>query len=278
MSCPNPIGWGEVVNDQDQKIRRFFIPCGKWGCSECAKMNARRLQREVQAAIDGYLREADKTSAKFPYSAKFFSLTVPGADYRAVTPIEEAERQSKAALNKTIKMLRKHYHVKDYLWVMEQQRDGYPHYHLLLLGPEIADKSILPFMVGLWTEKYGMGNADVEVVRNPKSMGWYISKYVSKGKSSAYGKNGHVFAFSKGLQKHFKEAKRGGEWTLVKLGFLNPDGSAGRVFWEVGSECSAAEALRKANLQECLDFFDSCGKSDQLKIWEVPNEDVQSLF
>lgn len=267
-TCPNRFLWGEIVDDAKGIHRRIKFNCKKWSCPHCRKGNSIRLRAELMAALQGYLDSANLTDPKFKWSHKFWSLTVPGRKYREVTSISQAVKDCRRSLDKLLKMLRKHRGVKDYFWVMEAQEDGYPHIHLLTLGPGVADKDILPFVVDLWTGRYKMGNADVELVKDIRGAAVYLTKYISKGKVIGDDDYGHVYAFSRGLQRYFKEAKakRAGEWTVVRLGFLNDDGSFGKTFWEIGDANTPQQALEHHKLKEALEWFFL--KGDQLKLFD----------
>ena len=92
--------------------------------------------------------------------------------------------------------LRKYYPNIEYVQIMEPQRSGYPHLHVVLFGelPESAQESIRK----LWSEKYKAGSADHGVdfsIRSPdngiKSIRNYLMKYIAK--TLINGKTGSKF-------------------------------------------------------------------------------------
>ncbi len=62
--------------------------------------------------------------------------------------------------HKLIRALKKRYGHFHYLKVVEPHGDGFPHFHVLLVGPGIAPKAVLQTIRDLWVDKYGMGNVD----------------------------------------------------------------------------------------------------------------------
>lgn len=250
--------WAELVNDSEGIHVVRHLRCKKWSCPFCKVENGRRLRLILTESVLSYLQRADQSSPKFKYQSKLVTFTLPGEAFRSEHTPAEAEKIGKKNLNKVFKMVRKHRGAVDYAWVQEDQPSSFPHWHALFLGPGVADKDFLPFLVALWTEKYGMGNVDIEVVDNPKGAVFYITKYVTKGKSEAKNKGSHIWAMSKGLaglvravvDSHTKE------WTVLRLGFRNTDGTLGHVFWEINSETPPSQAIKLAALSKALSYFE----------------------
>lgn len=248
--------WAEYVNESTNTVKVIKLRCKQWSCPECAKDNTATLRKVVIEALENYLAQLGLTEAKLRYAAKLVTLTLPGREWRQLHGQVEADQIIKKNLDKLLKMLRKHWGVEAYMWVREFQGDGYPHIHMLLLGPEIADRTILQFIRDQWTARYEMGNVDIQLVKNVAGAGSYVVKYLSKS-LTAGAPGGRVFSVSGKLREWIKRAKEDlrGDGILTKIGKMNSDGTFGPVFWERDSGEDLFAALEKHNLKILLDFF-----------------------
>lgn len=257
--CERARFWGDVVKDGKEKRVILKLRCGQWSCPSCARDNATNLRRLLHESLESYLADHDMTDPKMRYGAKLITLTLPGLEWRKLHTIFESDKILKKCLDKLIRKLRKRYGLKDYVWVRELQPSGYPHIHLLALGPGIAGKDILDFVRQEWSVSMGMGNVDIQVVRTPRGVANYLVKYLTKGRAD--GANGYrVWTMSAGLRKRagIIKAEYGKEVTLIRLGVLNDDGTMGRVIWEKNEWVDYEGEQEKRNLKILLDFFDSC--------------------
>jgi hypothetical protein len=105
-------------------------------------------------------------------------------------------------MNKFFEKLRKAMQKKwgrfHYLKITEPHKDGFPHFHVLIVGHAIASKEVLEHIRSLWTEKYGMGNIDLQVLRKGLGAGVnYIMKYLTKS-MKPIAKGFRIFTASKG--------------------------------------------------------------------------------
>lgn len=154
------------------------IRCNKWSCAVCGpfkfkRLYARALNGPIAQPVDGFRPE---------YTHKLLTLTCPGEAYRAVNSPETALEDMNYKWNKLVRALQKRLGKFKYLKVVEEQRDGYPHFHIILCGGVIAPKDILGNIRHLWTELYGMGNVDIQKKKSssPKDMVKYALKYIAK--------------------------------------------------------------------------------------------------
>ena len=74
-----------------------------------------------------------------------------------------------------------------YVWVLEFQARGAPHFHLLLSGK--IDKDLVAVrwyeIVGTGDEKHLRAGTRIERLRNPEKAPWYMSNYVAKLKQKS---------------------------------------------------------------------------------------------
>lgn len=173
------------------------MTCKQWGCPVCGKRNLNVLMRRLWA---GHLySEAKRLWEKgVRYHVKFLTLTLPGQEYRMSTSVEEAVEEISMNWNRLLSALRQSkYKGFEYFAVVESQRDGYAHLHVLLCGEGVVGKGILAYIRGLWCGRYGMGFVKLNARRRvfdrvtreyhfeelvePNAVVGYMVKYMSKG-------------------------------------------------------------------------------------------------
>jgi hypothetical protein len=84
--------------------------------------------------------------------------------------------------------LRYHFPQLGFLWKLEFQKRGAPHYHLLLFDPTQPDQEVLEEMItGEWvrivkdyTKKFSEHSVDVKAVHDIKKSGFYLAIYQTK--------------------------------------------------------------------------------------------------
>lgn len=250
--------WVEFLIDEENRHIVAPIRCGSWKCEVCAKINASILRRKVREALAAWVEVSGYNAAKFKYWGKFLTLTLPGDEFRSIHSPEEGEQILKKNWRKLKKRLQRVYGSFDFILVDELQPSGYPHLHILLLGAALASKEVLKFIRKYWCVYLGMGNIDLKVVSDLDGAAGYITKYMSKGKVGVTKKGNRVFSFSKGLNEILKAQKdaRAVRVTTLRVGFLNGDGSLGKVFWEHGRGVDAPFTVRVERLEELCSYFD----------------------
>lgn len=177
------------------KAIRVNLTCKQWDCPACSK----RLMSQLMSRLwEGELyQEALRLHGLgSKYHMKFLTLTVPGTEYRERRDVGQAEDDMAHNWNKLRTAMKKRFGDFHYFMVYQPQRDGYPHYHILMVGEAIASKEVLPFIRGLWCKRYGMGNVDIKycqeikdrsgkVIRrqmgHPKEAIGYMTRYMAKG-------------------------------------------------------------------------------------------------
>ena len=170
--CERPAGYfyGRVVDETgESRYESRVIPCGKWSCPVCRKVKARAL---MARALKGSIVEEAKTAGfREAYNYKLLTLTCPGKEYRDRKRPEEAAKEMRDAFKKMIDVMRAEVGMFGYLRVMEAHQSGYPHYHVLLVGPAISGKWVLRWIESLWRDRYHMGFVKMNVIRGEDGKG-----------------------------------------------------------------------------------------------------------
>jgi hypothetical protein len=181
--CPKPVGHFRGVRhveDGNYVGIRSNIACKRWQCPYCGPRKVKNLKRRI---YKGNIAQLNQKKGFRPsrYGCKLLTLTVPGEAYRACKSPEDALQDASKAFHKLTRALKKKYGEYMYLRIVEPHKDGFPHFHILLVGDAIAPKEILESIRELWTFKYGMGNIDIQIIKKGFKAGVkYITKYITK--------------------------------------------------------------------------------------------------
>lgn len=212
--CPHPVGAFSGVTLDGKKIIASPMGCNDWRCPFCGP----RLKKKLFARVlKGVMGESDLPR----YGRKFLTLTYGGWEKRScTTPLEAYERMSKAWHN-TVKALRHKYGNFHYFKVCELHQDGWPHFHVMLVGKTIVPKEIHEHIRHFWCDVNGMGFIRLNCIdfKDGKHATNYMLKYITKNIQKV-GKGKRVFTASVGaLVKLIKP-----EWqsVMVYLGSLDP--------------------------------------------------------
>jgi len=175
MSCQRPIGVFAGIKAGENSIRSGNLACGSWTCPDCQVVKKKILFRRI---FDG----AIATEPFTPFGQKFLTLTYPGSTRRSGKHPAEIYAEMAEAFQKTIKMLRRKYGKFHYFRLVEPQRDGTPHFHVLLVGKSVAPKSFLQSVEHFWRNVYDMGFCKLNAVRFQDQLHAirYMLKYVTK--------------------------------------------------------------------------------------------------
>lgn len=185
MSCKRRIGIFQGVYSQGQEKRLLVFPvdCGSWSCPDCGGRKARRLYARAMAG-----RIVAKQDTQYSY--KLLTLTLPGQVWRDNHTIREAYKDGSKAVTGLMKYLKYHLGEFAYLRVCELQRDGFPHWHVILVGDAIAPKDVLPMIERYWRDRCGLGFVKINRLKgedNIKRAVGYVLKYLFKGAGENWG-------------------------------------------------------------------------------------------
>jgi hypothetical protein len=187
------------------------LRCKSWTCEVCRPMLVKQLRKRIWR---GNMTEfVNKGQEK--HNHKLLTLTCPGQEWRNHHSPDEAYHEVSDNWDKLRRELKKRFGKSHFLRVVEAQRDGYPHLHVLMVGPGIASKGVLKVIRKLWSYKYfgAFANVDIREVKNYKHAVRYLTKYLLKSEA-VYGQKGKKFSTSQGatLKKEKKEWLKARVW------------------------------------------------------------------
>lgn len=269
--CPNSPPIVLECLKHDTEGHYFLVPrCKSWSCPYCGPINSRNLGRLAAEAIQSFIDENGISLPKQRYNAKSGTLTCPGDEWRALHSPAEARALHALARKRLLEWLRKQYDLEEYFWVQEE-KNGYPHTHLLMLGTGISGKGIMRAINDKW-ECLGMGRSEVRLVKSLRGFCFYMAKYMSKAESKVASDGAHLWGMSKKLRSRVKHEKKVAslQFQVVRAFRRNSDGTRGKVIWEQGETRSISECLVESNLEALCSFFldRENGKGEQLTFWD----------
>lgn len=231
--------WAEFRDKKTNQVIGMILRCKQWKCPDCARKNAAVLRSLLGDVLRAYLESRDQTAPKLRYHHKLVTLTLPGALWRSDHPPAEAEKIMKKYLKRFLEWMRKRRGVNLYFWVREIKND-YPHIHLLVLGPGVAEKDFMNDCIDLWEKKFDMGNCDVEWRPGLVGAVAYLTKYLTKGCDGSIVRS-RVFSISLSLLKLLKVARQARKqearerFVLLRLFTYNPLTGAKRLLVETAA-------------------------------------------
>ena len=184
-ACQRRIGVfrGVYEKDGEKRLRVHPIDCGSWSCPECGGRKARRIYGRAMA---GEIAKVQSTQ----YGYKLLTLTLPGQTYRETHTIREAYNEGSKALTGLMKFLKYHLGEYAYLRVCELQKDGFPHWHVVIVGDAISPKYVLRMIEDYWRGAYGLGFVKLNKLNgedNIKRALRYVLKYLFKAAGEMWG-------------------------------------------------------------------------------------------
>ena len=135
------------------------ITCGRWGCTVCGTLKARRLAARTRDARP----------------SKLITLTVNPACHETPRAAYDHTRRALAELSKRI---RKRTPEFEYLRVLELTRQGWPHYHLVARCNFISQS----WLSTNWADLSGAKIVDVRQIKKGRRVFNYVMKYLLKQK------------------------------------------------------------------------------------------------
>lgn len=209
--CPAPTGalYGQTIDKQgNYHNRHFVLDCGRWDCEYCRRRKAKRI---FKRSLNGEIVEAAKQRDGFrDFNHKLLTLTCPGREFRDRYTPHQAAKMMRDALAKMLMSLRKTCGKFHYLRVTENQKDGYPHYHIVLCGAAIAPKWVLTEIQRLWSCVNEMGFVRLNWIENPVKAIKYVLKYLFKD-PALYGRL-RLMSYSRGAIEPPAESQESFLW------------------------------------------------------------------
>ena len=198
--CKNAVGYFRGIMQGDNylnfKTVRGNVPCKSWLCDYCRPKNLKKLRARIFNSQ--MVKDYKMKGFRDKYAQKFLTLTCPGYEFRSMCSPLQAYEQMVKAFDKLVRALKRKWGNFRFIRVVEPQQDGFPHFHVVLVGKSISKKEILKDIENLWRNKYGMGFVRLNVITESLEHAIrYITKYLSKNPHSM-GKNKRIFTASRG--------------------------------------------------------------------------------
>lgn len=141
------------------------------------------------------------------FKLSFITLTIPQCNV-----LPDAKFCNKNLLEPMLRVLRRRYHMKNYVWKLELQRNGMVHYHLtsnvfinhVTLKEEwnkILDRNDLLNDYRSRTGNVFPNSTDIKSVRNIRNLEAYLVKYVTKESQNSKAVNTKIWDCSLALKK-----------------------------------------------------------------------------
>lgn len=230
-----------AVNTTLRQVKKIRRACNGWKCPICSPKKLKRLRA---MAINGLMDQLPKFGP-VGFSVKLLTLTCPGREWRKASEshldrpyytglvgIHEACQILQRNFQKLRDTLQKNprYAGFSYFLTITPQSDGYPHLHVVLVGPTIAQRRILKDIRSLWTEKYRMGSVDLQVRPNLTVAHAvnYSVKYLTSGVPEHFPKGKHFYTSTQGLLYDRFKRQPDPDWFTYAMGFND------QVFREFG--------------------------------------------
>ena len=227
----------EPVAPNNDIINRWNVSAQKY--NYLSVLSVKVYDKDLRVS-DGYqvARHIDKTKEKRKRGAiKKYSF---GASKRCKFFIRNTAHIMKVIITLTYPndypmdgvMVKKHlhkfllwltYHGYKYIWALEFQERGAPHFHILI-DKEIPHQKVAQSwykIVGSNDEKHLKAGTETRAIRAKGAIGYYLTTYMEKAKQKAvppeYEKVGRFWGNSKGLLKENKMKIYGTEEEIAKL-------------------------------------------------------------
>lgn len=148
-----------LVNHGERALRAITLRCRCWSCDNCLPMRKARLVKDVAAGEPNRL-------------LTLTTRVVEGAD-----PVAEARRFT-VAWGQLWRLIRKRYPGQSlaFFVVREATLQGWPHIHIALRSPYIAQK----WLSETWEALTGSPGVDIRKIYAPGDAAKYLAKYIGK--------------------------------------------------------------------------------------------------
>lgn len=227
--CPHSPGVFQGVRQDGKNLHGVSVqlPCNSWDCPFC---NSKKIARVRARIFNGDIfKAAIKKGYRDRYNQKFLTLTVPGKEYRKKHTPAQALVHVNSSFNKLRTAMRKKFGWFAFFRILEKQQDGYPHFHVLLSGQNIAKKEVLEYIETLWCGEYGLGFVRLNVITEDLLHGIrYATKYLTKkGNNKSDRMNiqryARLFSCSRGALQRTEKKKKYDIFSKVYFGAYSPE-------------------------------------------------------
>jgi len=274
--CMNSHLYGRIIIENNGQFteKLVFLRCKSWKCPFCSKINSKVFRIKFRNGLNLLYDELSRIKGFRPnYWFKFLTLTAPGGEYRKKSN-SEIESDLKKNFNRLRTALKKDIGDFQYIWVVEPHKSGVPHLHVLIMGKNIANKSVMSKIEALWRERYGMGYIWLQSIKNGlKGIVWYMSKYMAKGMESGL-KGGRVYSASRGFKSLMSQddKERRLNYTVIEFGSycMMDDGFQFRPMYEITCDGDIQSMINECDFLEFsrqVDEVIMIQKNKQLLLW-----------
>lgn len=260
----------QKTETQVRYYEKYRLPCKSFTCPECAPKKTKVVKARIFKG-----RINDPAIRKNKFSAKFFTLTCPGVAFRQMNTPVQALKKMQDSFNKLMTVIRLHYGKVDFFKVTEKHKDGFPHFHVLFVGPQITGKGFYRHIENVWRSNYQMGFVWVKTVYNVEHGVNYMCKYLTKSLEPIK-QYQRLFSASRGaLAPSIKSQSTWVEFRNVLFQYAGVRDS-GKIFSldiEVIDKVGILELIGKTktyeDLQELITIFVDHGEEQLIKQQEV---------
>ena len=170
------------LDDQGPAFGQVYMRrCKAWACPVCGPRKGRRLRKRLEQTLVQQVPHG----FRWQHGLKLLTLT-PSRAWHAGP--EAARRAMSKAWDKLNRAMQKRYGKLAFFRILEEHKDGWPHFHILLVTPRFIPQA---WIKALWT-KYGIGqivdirNRTAEM-QSPVHAARYLTKYLIKQAGASLG-------------------------------------------------------------------------------------------
>lgn len=244
VRCPRASRWIEVSDGE--RDCTFPMACKRYDCPVCGPKKIKAVKRRCGQAAEWclqYWRDMYPGRKDHEWWTKLATFTWAGADqrmqgfgstggrsdYTGTKSPQEAYKEMQEGFNAMMSSIRVEFPLMDYLRVSEPQRDGYPHFHVLFIGPDANKPGFLDRLKFFWS-KYGFGSFlnMIKITRGAWAGVKYALKYLTKlTMGLSFLPKGHrVLTESHGFRFWFPFRKKS-NWFMVRMGRYDSESGYG---------------------------------------------------
>jgi len=236
----------KFLDSSTGQLHEAYGRCKQNTCPDCAQINQQNLRKLLITVVKDYFKTNHIPPAKSEFNALFITQTVGGRSYREANSPKDATKLLLQGISMLKRLLRKRLGIEDFIWSMEPQQDGYPHWHGIVLSPGVKRNAVKNIVAEV-KNKLGLGFKDVDGIKQPLKAAHYIVKYLSKGSTSGHVKGSHTWGMSRSLRSRVSATQKlsHGRYQVVALSRVDDDGNDGSTIWRLGDTPRISEEQRQ---------------------------------